>query len=188
MTVGCVVLAAGASSRMGTPKALLDAGGRSFVAAIAATARAAGVQPIVVVVGPPHEAAIRATLAGDWIVAHNPQPERGMLSSVQAGVRALPPVDATLVWPVDIPAVQPETVRAVLAAAPGSTVIPTHGGRGGHPLRVPAARFAELLAIDSPLGLRALLQAQPSTVVRLAVDDPAILIDVDTPEDLKRLP
>ena len=186
MIVGCVVLAAGASSRMGTPKALLDAGGRTFVAAIAQAARAAGVQSIVVVLGPPHDAAIRAALGADLIVANNPQPERGMLSSVQAGVRALPPVDATLIWPVDNPAVKQETVRAVLAG--GETVIPTHGGRGGHPLRVPASRFAELLAIDSPLGLRALIQAQPSTVVRLAVDDPSILIDVDTPEDLKRLP
>jgi molybdenum cofactor cytidylyltransferase len=186
--IGCLVLSAGASSRMGTPKALLDAGdGRSFVAAIAARAREAGAGAVVVVLGPPHAERIRAALPGDLTVALNPQPELGMLSSVQAGIRALPAVEAALIWPVDIPGVRATTVGAVLAAAPGRIVIPTHGGRGGHPLAIPAGRFAELLALDPSLGLRALVQARPDEVVRLPVDDPGVLVDVDTPDDLDKL-
>jgi len=186
--IGCVVLAAGASSRMGSPKALLDAGdGRSFVVTICETAQAGGAGALVIVLGPPHADTIRAALPVGPTVALNPHPERGMLSSVQAGVRALPPVESTLIWPVDVPAVRPSTVRALLSVEPGRIVIPTHGGRGGHPLRIPSARFTELDALDPALSLRALVQVRPDDVVRLPVDDLSILVDVDTPDDLRRL-
>jgi molybdenum cofactor cytidylyltransferase len=186
--VGCVVLAAGASSRMGEPKALVRApDGRRFLDAIVETARAAGVGPLVVVLGPPHAALIEPSVPAGVLVAHNPRPERGMLSSVQAGVAALPRVDATLMWPVDIPAVEVDTVRALLEGAPGSIVIPVHAGRGGHPLRIPSSRFAELQALDPSLGLRALMQSRPEAVLRREVDDSKVLVDVDTPEALSRL-
>lgn len=184
-----VVLAAGASSRMGRPKALCTlSDGRTFVGAIAGTALAAGCGELLVVLGPPHADAIRPALPTGARVVFNPAPERGMLSSVQAGISALPPgTRAALIWPVDIPLVSPETVRAVLDADPGRLVIPTYGGRGGHPIRIPADRFAGLHALDPSRGLRGLIEADPGAVVRLAVDDPSVLVDVDTPEDLGRL-
>jgi molybdenum cofactor cytidylyltransferase len=184
-----VILAAGGSSRMGRPKALLPVaqGARTFVAAIAETARAGGSSGVVVVVGPPHDAEIRRRLPAGAASVPNPRPERGMLSSVQAGVSALPEgASAALIWPVDVPFVQPETVRAILDAAPGRLLVPTHDGRGGHPLRVPRARFGELIALDPEAGLKALLEARPAELVRLAVDDPGVLVDIDTPEDLAR--
>src|SRR6185312_2807795 len=88
--VAAVVLAAGASTRMGEPKALLRIGdGSSYVEAIAATARAGGCDEIVVVLGPPHGDTIRAQLASappspSATIAWNPDPSRGMLSSVHA--------------------------------------------------------------------------------------------------------
>lgn len=177
-----VILAAGASRRMGTPKALVQAGGRPFVARIAEAARAAGCARVVVVVGPPHEAAIAAALPAGAEAVRNPAPERGMLSSVQAGVAALAPeVAAALIWPVDVPLVAAETARAILAG--GDLVVPTHAGRGGHPVRVPRARFAELLALPPKAGLRALMTA----ATRLPVDDPHVLVDFDTPADLDKL-
>jgi molybdenum cofactor cytidylyltransferase len=190
-----VVLAGGASTRMaavGGPKALLRAAdGRTFVARIAETARAAGAGGVVVVVGPPHGDAIKRALPPGAGAVVNPRPERGMLSSVQAAVRELPPAtSAALVWPVDVPYVDAATVRAILAAAPGKLVIPQHGAgekkRGGHPIRVPRARFAELLALEPELGLKALVDAKPSNVERLTVADAQILVDIDTPEDLAR--
>jgi molybdenum cofactor cytidylyltransferase len=96
-------------------------------------------------------------------------------------------VEHALIWPVDVPFVSPSTVGAILAAPAGLLVIPTHGGRGGHPLRLPSGRFAELDALDPTLGLRALVQARPGEVLRLPVDDAAVLQDVDTPADLERL-
>jgi CTP:molybdopterin cytidylyltransferase MocA len=77
-------------------------------------------------------------------------------------------------------------VRAILAAAPGKLVVPQVAKKGGHPIRVPRARFAELMALDPDVGLKALVDARPDQVERLSVTDKNILIDIDTPEDLKR--
>jgi CTP:molybdopterin cytidylyltransferase MocA len=190
--IAALVLAAGQSSRMGTPKALLPTpSGLTFVAAIADCARSAGVASVIVVVGPPHADAIRPALPSGVTAAYNPDPSLGMLSSVQAGLSALPPtVDAVLVWPVDIPGVRVKTVRAILAAAsalPRQLIIPQHGGRGGHPICIPQDRLPELAALDSARGLKALVDAQPQAVCRLDVDDPGVLVDIDTPEDFARL-
>ncbi len=186
--IWAVVLAAGASTRMGEPKALLRfTDGRRFVDAVVKSARDGGCAGAVVVIGPPHGEAIRRALPDGAAAAWNPQPERGMLSSVQAGVAALP-ADATaaLVWPVDIPRVQEATVRAIVDAAPDHLIVPTHDDRGGHPLRVPRRLFGELQALDPARGLKALVEAHAAAVVRLPVADGAILVDVDTPEDYAR--
>jgi CTP:molybdopterin cytidylyltransferase MocA len=187
--IWAVVLAAGASSRLGEPKALVRGrDGRRFVDAIAETARAGGCGGVVVVVGPPHGEAIRRALPVGAGAAWNPQPARGMLSSVQAGLAALPPGGAAaLVWPVDIPFVQSHTVRAILGAAAGRIIVPVHHERGGHPLRLPGACFADVMALDPERGLKALLEARRAEVTRLAVDDPAVLVDIDTPAELARL-
>jgi molybdenum cofactor cytidylyltransferase len=190
-----VVLAAGASTRMaavGGPKALLRApDGRTFLARIVETARAAGAGGVLVVVGPPHGDAIKKALPSGAGVVVNPRPERGMLSSVQSGILALPRTTvAALIWPVDVPYVGLETVRAILAASPGKLIVPQHGAdkkvRGGHPVRVPRARFAELTALDPEVGLKALIDARPDNVERLSVADKNILVDIDTPEDHAR--
>jgi molybdenum cofactor cytidylyltransferase len=186
-TVGCVILAAGASSRMGRPKALVRTpDGRSFLETILDTARAAGIGPIRVVLGPPHGSLIAEVLPAKVSMAENAHPERGMLSSVQAGVSALPAVQATLIWPVDIPAVRVATVRALVDTDEDSIVIPTHDGRGGHPLRLPARCFPALLALDPGVGLRQLISAEGASVRRWPVDDPNVLVDIDTPEALAK--
>jgi CTP:molybdopterin cytidylyltransferase MocA len=184
-----VVLAAGASTRMqGKPKALLqDAEGRTFVQRIAVAARDGGAGGVIVVVGPPHGDAIRRALPTGVGNAINPRPDRGMMSSVQTGVGALPRGSTgALIWPVDIPYVKSTTVRQLLDVAPGKIVIPRHGGKNGHPLRVPRARFGDLMALDAEGGLKAFLEANQTLVEYLDVDDPGVLIDVDTPADHAR--
>lgn len=185
--IAAVVLAAGGSTRMGRPKALLQRpDGRRYAEAIDASARAAGCAAVVVVVGPPHGEAVRALLPADTIVAWNAQPERGMLSSVQAGIAALPAAaEAALVWPVDVPFVEVATARALVMHA-GTIVVPVHNGRGGHPLRIGRACFDEVMALDPARGLKALVDAHAGSVARLAVADGGVLVDVDTLDDYAR--
>jgi CTP:molybdopterin cytidylyltransferase MocA len=184
-----VVLAAGASERMGgQPKALLrTSDGRSYVQRIADAAKSGGAQGVVVVIGTPHGDKIKKALPAGVAPTTNPMPERGMLSSVQVGIAALAPkATGALVWPVDTPYVKPETVRAILDAAPGKVVVPMHGGKGGHPVRIPRTRFGELAALAPDATLKALIDARPDLVERLEVNDPGVLTDIDTPDDHER--
>lgn len=176
-----MIVAAGAGTRLGgVAKALLPCGPTTFLARIAATAAAAGIDEAdtIVVVGPPHgEPVAAAARALGLAVAINPAPDRGMASSVACGFAALAPaVDAAFLWPVDHPLIRVDTLTRLRALGAGT---PRHGGRGGHPPLVPRDRFVALIAGDHPDGARGVLRGLPS----LAVDDPGALRDVDLPAD-----
>lgn len=186
--ISALILAAGASERMGSAKALLKLGGATLLERIVGTAGAAGTGDVVVTVGPPHGPEICAALAAAlpavrW--AWNAQPALGMLSSVQAGLPQLSPTTrGALIWPVDIPFVEVETVRQLLAADLAQPAVLVCKGRGGHPLWLPRELFAPALALPVELGLRALRGAYPPR--RVEVEDEEILRDLDTPEDVER--
>ncbi len=185
MNVAVLVLAAGAGARLGVRNkaALRDAVGRTFLHAVVATARAAGATDVVVVAGPPHgEETLALAAAAGARVAWNEAPERGMISSIVVGLDAIPHADAILVWPVDHAAVGPTAVRTIVTAASrGGIVVPVHGGRGGHPTAFGGDLFAELRGAATA---RDVVAADPRRVVRLPIEDAAILRDVDHPEDL----
>jgi CTP:molybdopterin cytidylyltransferase MocA len=182
--IGAIVLAAGSSSRMGRPKATLEAGpgGPRFLDAILATLGAAGVLAIRVVVAPGFEQ------SGPSFVV-NTDPGAGMLSSLHRGLDAIQgQLDAVLVWPVDHPLVKRETVDALIAASRAGgppIVVPTHQGRRGHPVLFAARVIPELRAADPSLGARAVVHAHDDRL-ELAVDDPGVVSDIDTPEDYAR--
>jgi molybdenum cofactor cytidylyltransferase len=191
VSAGVVVLAAGAGRRLGgVAKALLDDGGRSFLERVAAGAAAAGVTEIVVVVGEPHREVTTAAAARLGLsVVVNPRPERGMGSSVACGfshAQAQWRGDAALLWPVDHARVRAETVRAILAAAAGDrVVVPVWRGRGGHPVAFGRGLWPELCACATAAeGARSVVRADPARVVRVDLDDPGVIADVDTPADL----
>jgi CTP:molybdopterin cytidylyltransferase MocA len=186
MSIMTVVLAAGASSRMGTPKALVDLDGATFATRINNAARSGGVGGVLFVVGPPDGDRVKAKLPPGAAAVWNPDPSRGMLSSVQTAVQAAVPrgTTAILVWPVDQPSVRAETVRQILDAAPGKIIVPRHAGKGGHPVRIPAKFFPQLVALPVDAGLHGLLDAQRESVVYLDVDDPGVTRDFDTPEEV----
>jgi CTP:molybdopterin cytidylyltransferase MocA len=185
-----IVLSAGASRRMGRPKALIPLpSGETFLSRIVRLSAAAGLQ-VVVVVGPPHGELIRAApLPTPPVWVWNSAPERGMLSSVQAAVRSLAGgCRGALIWPVDVPLVAEGTVEALLSAGsadPDRIVVPVYEGRGGHPIWVGGAYLGTILTLSDTL--RQLFQAHPHALLRLPVADPAVWQDFDTPSALADL-
>ncbi|MGQ9369446.1 DVU_1551 family NTP transferase [Azospirillum sp. ST 5-10] len=189
--VAAVVLAAGRSSRMGAFKPLLPFGGRSVLGHVVDGLRRGGVATIVVVYG--HNAAAMAAAVADLGVAgvENPAYDRGMLSSVQAGIAALPEEAAgCLVLPVDMPLVRPSTVARILRAAAdtGAPLLhPVFAGRRGHPPFVARALFADVLAAAGPGGLRAVLERHAGEAREVEVFDGGCLRDMDEPDEHRRL-
>jgi CTP:molybdopterin cytidylyltransferase MocA len=196
MSVAGIVLAGGRSARMGAPKALLDFRGRPFAVRILEALEALEVKTRVVVIGP-DGARIRPALADhDCMIVENDDVDGGPIASLRAALRAVEPFQppAALVWPVDLPHVRLVTVERLLEAhrrspAGVTALVPTFGSRRGHPVVWGAAAFPQLLESGGATaeGARAVLHAHPEGVVAVPVDDPAVLDQVNTPEDYERL-
>ena len=193
MVVG-IILAAGASSRMGRPKALLPIGQDLFVTRVCRTLHDDGVDDLVVVAGPEHEAIADALAAAGLParVVENRRRDEGQLSSVLAGLAVAdrPGVDAVLVHLVDAPLVRPETARAVLDAyfrTHAPVVRPAVGGRHGHPVLFARSVFDQLRRADPGVGARGVVQAHAADVCNVPVDDEGACRDIDTPEEFARL-
>lgn len=190
LPVAALILAGGASVRMGRPKALLEFRGRSFVACGIEAVRSAGCAPVIVVDG-----AHRLELAGSELV-HNEHWELGPLSSLQVGLRralALAPALAgVLVHHVERPRVRGETIVKLLAAfaeQPEMLWQVTVGGRSGHPMVWPRELFDALLALDPARdSARTLVRGAAAERRRkLEVDDLGVLDNIDSPADLALL-
>jgi CTP:molybdopterin cytidylyltransferase MocA len=175
--VGAVIVAAGAGTRMGgVAKALLRRGERTFLQCIVETARA---DDAVVVVGPPYgdRVAVHARELGARVVV-NEEPGRGMGSSVALGFAALAAgdLDAAWLWPVDHPDVTATTLQLLRDALGSHDVAqPRHRGRGGHPPLIARRLFAQLAACTSAREVIGV-----ADVMRVEVDDPGTVEDVDT--------
>jgi CTP:molybdopterin cytidylyltransferase MocA len=196
-----VVCAAGQSTRMGVAKALLRCGGQTFVERILRTCDACGLTPVVV--RRPDQRSLETELSrlGEKGLqirqALNPHPDSEMLDSFRVGLEALevPPTGrGVLTWPVDVPAVRPDTVLALKASAlanPQVLVAPRHQGRSGHPAYMPPAVVSALLtrtfSDPAPEGLRSVAASCGVEDLALELDDPAVVLNVNTPEDLERL-
>jgi molybdenum cofactor cytidylyltransferase len=183
--IGCIVLAAGKSERMGRPKPLLPCRGSTFLGTVLDTLERTRVSAVRVVLGY-GAAGVRSGCAlPDGIVAVNPTPERGMLSSVRSGLASLPPgLDGFLLWPVDHPLVEPATVDLLIAAFEASgapLAIPVHGGRRGHPALFAMRLAAELESAPDGEGARAVVRAHASDLVEVPVEDAGVLTGIDTP-------
>lgn len=186
-----ILLAGGSSTRMGHPKATLPWGdGETFVSVEVRVMHAAGLSPLLVVCGE-HARETRAALPADipLRVLDNPAPERGQLSSLKIALRALqdaPGLCGALVALVDHPSVTVRTLDALTAeAAPPRIVVPRHDGRRGHPVLFGRDLFEELLDADDAQGARPVVRKAPDRVLEVEVDDPGVLLDIDTPDDLR---
>ena len=124
----------------------------------------------------------------DIAIVYNPDYEKGMFSSIQAGIRQLQPVhQAFFILPVDIPLVRPATVKRINGSWRQNTRIklftPYSPGQRGHPPLIPCSLIPVILGWGKSGGLKAVLKSQEKLALEVPVADSNILFDIDTPED-----
>jgi molybdenum cofactor cytidylyltransferase len=187
-----VILAAGHADRMGSNKLVLPLGPGTVVGRVFTTALAS-CDKVVVVIGL-HDQGTRTTVeratellgAVDRVeVAEGVPYDPGMFISVQAGLRRVGAADAVLIFPGDIPLISPATAVAVRnAVLEGGAVVavPVSGGHKGHPVAFAGRCIPELLAMSEHSTLRQYMESHAADVNLVCVDDPDMLLDMDTPD------
>ena len=187
--VAAVLLAAGASTRFGSPKMLAPVGGEPLLRRVARAFVEAGFAEVAVVLAPGAEA-VAATVEGLGVLrVVNPRPGEGMLSSVRAGLEAIAGRSGRVaVTPADLPGLTAPVLRRLLDALPsapaGALVVPAAGGRRGHPIVLPAAVAARVAAWGPERRLSDILRDPEVAVHELPGFGQGILRDVDVPADL----
>jgi len=175
-----IILAAGASTRLGEPKQLVEFVGERLLERAVRTAREAGCGPVVVVLGAGAGTIQAQCSLRDATVIHNMEWKEGMASSIRAGVAALPlETESAIVMTCDQPAVTAAHLQRLMAAMGNGAVASEYSGRRGVPACFPAVLFAELAQLRGDQGAAKLLQQSP------AVPLPFGEVDVDTPEGLR---
>ncbi|RME30811.1 MAG: HAD-IIA family hydrolase [Thermoflexia bacterium] len=190
-SIGAILLAAGASTRFGQPKQLLDWHGQPMVARVADQALTAGLDPVVVVLG--HRAEeVRAALADRPIrVATNWRWEEGISTSVQTGLAALPPETRAAVFlACDQPLVSADLLRELVARfqETGAPIVcAAYGSLRTTPALFACHLFREFFEVTGDQGGRVLMARYADLVLPVEVPDPIWLSDIDTPEAYRRL-
>jgi molybdenum cofactor cytidylyltransferase len=179
-----IVLAGGASSRMGQPKALLPLGGITMAERLLAL-----FEPFcdrTVLVTGAHHSEISAALphlAGQ--IVFNEGHSDGMFSSLRKGLSQQPDADAVLFSPVDYAAIAAESIACLFRASPTAIVKPRWQGHSGHPVLIRKPAIAALLAADPTANAKAILSTLPATYID--TDDSAVAQDCDTPADYEKI-
>jgi molybdenum cofactor cytidylyltransferase len=192
-SIACIILAAGQSRRMGKTNKLLAAiDGKPMVRWAAEAALASSARPVFVVLG--HEAdKVRAALTGlDLTFVENPDYAQGIASSVKRGIAALPAsADGAVVCLGDMPRIGARQIDRLIAAynpvESRALCIPTWRGKRGNPVLIGKRFFAEMQALTGDVGARPLISQYPELTCEVAMDDDAVLVDIDTPQALAGL-
>lgn len=182
-----ILLAAGKSARMGAPKALLVVEGKTWIRRQLESYFVAGGSKAWVVTGfwaDEIEGEVRGV--ANVAVVRNPDPQRGQFSSIQAGAQAVlqdAEIRSAFLLPIDTPAPAPETWAKLVVSAEAS--VPVLDGRGGHPVLLSRAILEKMVTV-APGAPDARLDAQihsSTRVLRIAVEDPRVRLNINTPED-----
>ncbi len=190
-SIAPVILAAGDSTRMGYPKALLPLGNDLFINCILKTVQKVGFSEPTVILG--KSAAIIEPHIADFGVKIliNPDPDRGQLSSIQIALTNLgPEFDAALIWPVDIPAAPEDLVRRLTELFINSGALisfPVCGDKRGHPAIFHHFLFQEFMNAPLAEGPKKILLRHERETSMLAVQESASIKDIDTPSDYEEL-
>jgi len=186
--IAALILAAGRSSRMGQEnKLLMRIDGQSMIARVAGQIAQAGLDPCIAVTGHAHEA-VRAALSQTSVsFTHNPDYAQGLSSSLRAGLQAVGgDVDGVLICLGDMPDVRAAHLQKLIAAfdpAEGRAIcVPTFQGKRGNPVLFGAQFFAEMMAVVGDAGAKHLIGEHSELVCEVAMQDAAVLLDLDTPQ------
>jgi molybdenum cofactor cytidylyltransferase len=190
MRLSTIILAAGASKRLGYNKLCVRIDGESVIRRTVRTFMEAGMKEITVVTGHERER-IKGELAGMPVTfAHNPRHEDGMSASIKAAMAAVTRSDLILVHLGDKPLVDHDTIRRVVEAVnghEGGIVLPSYQGQKGHPVLVDVRRhLAGIKALAGEGGLRTLLAEKKEDILFVEGNEGSIL-DLDTEDDLNAL-
>ena len=182
-----ILLAAGRGSRMGQPKAALDLLGLTALERCVAALRQGGAEEVRAVLAAGDEAGLAAAGRCRAVPVYNRDPARGQTSSLKAGLSAgAPPASTWLLHTVDHPLLRSEDVSALLAACapPHAIAVPVVGGRRGHPVAFSPELASEFLALADEQPAHDVVRRYPPRVRRVERDNPWLVADLDTPEDL----
>ena len=185
--ITALVLAAGESRRMGRQKVLLPFGDSTVLEEIMSAIEKSAVGSGIVVTGHNPEAVARLLVGRSLNTVHNAAYAQGMLSSIRAGLQALPDdTRGVMLFLGDQPQVSVPLIDHLCGTfQPGSgqLCVPTFDGRRGHPLLFDRSYEDEILNDFDEVGLRGLLQRHEAKVCPVPWDNETVLVDLDTPED-----
>lgn len=188
-SVAAIILAAGESSRYGEPKQLLDYHGRPFIRVVAETALRAELSPVIVVAGANHEL-IEAALKGLPIqFVYNPNWKEGQSSSIKEGIHLLEErIGAAIFLLADQPQIKQTIIRALVEEhhrTLNAVIAPMVEGRRANPVLLDRVTFPALLQLEGDVGGRGIFSKFSPSYIQW--DDSSLLLDVDRPEDYKKL-
>jgi molybdenum cofactor cytidylyltransferase len=188
--IWAVVLAAGKSERMGSPKMLLPFGRKTLIENVVAGVMKFPVDGIFVVLGARRSEIERRLQAYPIKPVFNPDFEQGMLSSIRKGLEELPAeARAVLIVLGDQPWTPAAVVERLVSGFEREgkgIVVPVHRGRRGHPVLIDLKYKREIMALAPTVGLRELLLRHPDDILEVHVRTPSVLKDIDHPEDFRK--
>jgi molybdenum cofactor cytidylyltransferase len=188
--LAAVILSGGASSRMGSPKALLPYQGRPFLEHLLEITARSEIGARKVVLGADADSIVKAIHLKANEIVINPDWEKGQLSSIQAAVRKIPAgTDGMLLFLIDHPLISSALVGELIAQFYKSkkpVVLPVYEGRRGHPVIFAASLYDELLRAPLETGARAVVWAHKGEVEEVRTNEEGCVLNLNDPETLNR--
>lgn len=188
-----LILAAGKSQRMGQPKLFLplgETGEKCLIERVLAAVNKSKIDRAYLVVRPEDEFLPSLAQAYNVEIVVNPEPERGMLSSIITGINNLPKeAEAVIIFLGDQPGISSSVVDLLIVGyrlKEKGIVLPVFQGKRGHPVLIDLKYRQEIETCPPEIGLRFLIHQHSEDILEIPVNEPGILYDIDTPEDYYR--